>query len=152
MYYPPAIREDAPSNSEARDAREEIEVADPDVALVITSSNEPAKESDPSRVTETNEGQNPNAPQETIGSIGDAPVSLAEGPVLLVEPLQSVPLVRASKISRPLLLSSPRWGPRPGQRSRAPRAALVLYLLWCFVVIFLIFWNKVVYCNKAPFE
>ena len=92
MYNPPAIREDAPSNSEARDAPEEIEVADPDAALAITSSNEPAKESNPSRVTETNEGQNPNAPQETIGSTGDAPVSLAEGPVLLVEPLQSVPL------------------------------------------------------------
>ena len=92
MYYPPAIQEDAPSNSKAGDAPEEIEVADPDAALAITSSNEPAKESDPSGVTETNEGQNPNAPQETIGSTGDAPVSLAEGPVLLVEPLQSVPL------------------------------------------------------------
>ena len=43
-------------------------------------------------MAETNEGQNPDAPQKTIGSIGDAPVSLAEGPVLLIEPLQSVPL------------------------------------------------------------
>ena len=51
-----------------------------------------AKESDLSRAAETNEGQNLDAPQETIGSTGDAPVSLAEGPVLQVEPLQSVPL------------------------------------------------------------
>ena len=122
MYYPPAIREDAPSSSEAEDAPEEIEAADPDaalaitsskepakesdpsgaakmdegqnpdVALAITSSKEPAKESDPSGAAEMDEGQNPDAPQKTIGSTSDAPVSLADGPVLLVEPLQSVPL------------------------------------------------------------
>ena len=66
-------------------------------ALAITSSKEPAKESDPSRAVETNEGQNPNAPQETVGSTGDAPVSHTEGPVLLIEPLQSVPLGKGSK-------------------------------------------------------
>ena len=56
MYYPPAIREDAPSSFEARDALEEIEIAGHDAALAITSSKEPAKESDPSRAVETNEG------------------------------------------------------------------------------------------------
>ena len=56
VYYPPAIREDAPSNSEVRDAPEEVEAAGPDAALAITSSKEPAKESDPSRAAETNEG------------------------------------------------------------------------------------------------
>ena len=64
----------------------------PAPTLAITPSKEPAKESDPFGATETNEGQNPDAPQETVGSIGDAPVSHAEVPVLLVEPLQSVPL------------------------------------------------------------
>ena len=127
VYYPPAIWEDAPSSSEAEDAPEEIEAADPDAALAITSSKEPAKESDPSGAAETDEGQNPDAalaitsskepakesdpsgaaeidegqnpdaPQETIGSTSDAPVSLAEGPVLLVEPLQSVPLSKGFK-------------------------------------------------------
>ena len=62
MYYPLAIREVAPSNSEVRDAPEEVEAAGPDVALAITSSKESAKESDPSGATETNEGQNPDAP------------------------------------------------------------------------------------------
>ena len=62
MYYPPAIREDAPPSSEVRDALEEVEVAGPKAALAITSSKEPAKESDPSGATETNEGQNPDAP------------------------------------------------------------------------------------------
>ena len=87
VYYPPTIREDAPSNSEVKDAPEEVKAAGPRAALTITSSKEPAKESDPSRAAETNEGQNPNAPQETVGSTGDAPVSHAEGPVLLIEPL-----------------------------------------------------------------
>ena len=57
-----AIREDAPSNSEVRDAPEEVEAVGPDAALAITSSKEPAKESDPSGAAETNEGQNPDAP------------------------------------------------------------------------------------------
>ena len=87
MYYPPTIREDAAPSSEVKDATEEVEAAGPEAALAITPSKEPAKESDPSGAAETNEGQNPDAPQETVGSIGDAPVFHAEGPVLLVEPL-----------------------------------------------------------------
>ena len=97
VYYPPAIREDAFSSSEAKDAPGQIEAAGPDAALAITSSKEPTKESGPSGAVETDEGQNPDAPYETIGSIGDAPVSLTEGPVLLVEPLQSVPLGKGFK-------------------------------------------------------
>ena len=62
-----------------------------------------SKESDPYGAAETNEGQNPDAPQETIGSTGDASVSLAEGPVLLVKPLQSVQLDEGFKD----LLTSP---------------------------------------------
>ena len=81
-----------PPSSEVRDAPEEVEAVGPKVALAITSFKEPAKESDPSGATKMNEGQNLYAPQETIGSTGDALVSLAEGPVLLVKPLQSVPL------------------------------------------------------------
>ena len=56
MYYPPAIREDTPSGSEVRNAPEQVEAAGPDATLAITSSKEPAKESDPSRAVETNEG------------------------------------------------------------------------------------------------
>ena len=92
MYYPPAIREDATSSSEAKDAPGQTEATGPNSALAITSSKEPAEESGPSRAAEMDESQNPDAPQETIGSTSDAPVSLADGPVLLVEPLQSVPL------------------------------------------------------------
>ena len=97
MYYPLAIKEGAPSSSEVRDALEEAEAAGPRAALAVTSSEEPATESEPSSVAKTNEGQNPDAPQETVGSIGDAPVSYAMGPVLLVEPLQAVPLSEGPK-------------------------------------------------------
>ena len=83
--------------SEVKDAPEEVEAAGPEATLAITSSKKLAKESDPYGAAETNEGQNPDAPQETIGSTGDAPVSHAEGPVLLIEPLQSVPLGKGSK-------------------------------------------------------
>ena len=97
VYYPPAIRESAPSNSEVRDAPKDIEAASPKVALAITSSKEPAKENKPFGVAEMSEGQNPDAPQKTSESTGDAPVSHAKGPVLLVEPLQVVPLGKGSK-------------------------------------------------------
>ena len=97
VYYPPAIREDATPSSEVRDALEEVEAASLEAAIGITSPKESAKESDPSGATGTNEGQNLDAPQKTVGSIGDAPVSHAEGPVLIVKPLQSVPLGKGSK-------------------------------------------------------
>ena len=57
----------------------------------------PVKESGPSGVAGINEGQDPDAPKETIGSVGDAPVSYVEGPVIVIEPLQSVPLGEGSK-------------------------------------------------------
>ena len=97
MFYPTTIREDGAASSEVRDALEEVEAIDPGVAMAITSSKEPAKESNLSGAAETNEGQNLDAPQEIIGSTGDVLVSHAEGPVLLVDPLQSVPLGEGSK-------------------------------------------------------
>ena len=62
MYYPPAIREDAPSSFKVRDAPEEVEVVGSGAALAITSSEELAKKSEPVGAAKTNEGQNPEAP------------------------------------------------------------------------------------------
>ena len=45
VYYPLAIRETAPSSSEARDAPEEAEAIGPEAAMAITVSDEPARES-----------------------------------------------------------------------------------------------------------
>ena len=62
VYYPPAIRETAPSSSEAKDAPKEAEAARPEAALAIIAPDEPARESELSGVIETNEGLNPEAP------------------------------------------------------------------------------------------
>ena len=97
MYHPPAIKEAAPSNSEVRDALKEAEATGLGAVLAITSPEEPAKKSEPSGVAETSEGQNPDAPQKTVKSTGDAQASHAREPVLLVEPLQAVPLSEGSK-------------------------------------------------------
>ena len=62
VYYPPTIRETAPSSSEARDAPEETEAAGLEAALAITAPDEPAMESEPSGAIETSEGLNFKAP------------------------------------------------------------------------------------------
>ena len=87
MFYPPAIREDAAPSSKVRDAPEEVKVTSPDAALEITSPKVPAKENGPSGEVGTDEGQNPDTPKETAGSVGDDPISHIERPVIVVEPL-----------------------------------------------------------------
>ena len=97
MFYPPAIKEDAAPSFKVRDAPEEVEVASPSVALEITSPKVPAKESGHSGEVGTDEGQNPDTPKEIAGSVGDDPISYIEGSVIIVEPLQLVPLGEDSK-------------------------------------------------------
>ena len=65
--------------------------------MAITSPEEPTKESEPSSAAKMSEGQNPDAPEKTVESTSDAQVSHVEGPILLVEPLQVVPLDEGSK-------------------------------------------------------
>ena len=62
LYYPSAIRETAPSSSEAKDAPEEAEAAGLEATLAMTAPDEPARESELSRAVETNEGLNLKAP------------------------------------------------------------------------------------------
>ena len=97
VYYPPAIRETALASSEAKVAPEETKTARPEAALAITAPNKLAKESELSRVTKTNEGSNPKAPQKTAESTVDAQASYAEEPALSIQPLQTVPLNDGSK-------------------------------------------------------
>ena len=87
VFNPLAIREDVEA-VEVRVAPKEVEAASPGVALAITSPEVPVKESGPSGVVGTDEGQDPDAPKEIVRSIGDAPVSHVEGPVIVIEPLQ----------------------------------------------------------------
>ena len=72
VYYPPAIRETAPSSSEARGAPEEAEATRPEAALAINAPDEPARKSKPSGAAETSEGLNPEAPQKTAESTTEA--------------------------------------------------------------------------------
>ena len=97
VFYPPAIREDTTPSSEVKDALEEVEAASPGATLAITSPEVPAKENGPSGAAGTDEGQDPDAPKETVGFVGDASVSHVEGPVIVVKPLQSIPLGEGSK-------------------------------------------------------
>ena len=87
VYYPPPIREAAPSNSKVKDAPEEAKAAGPRAVLAITTPKKPARESKPFRVAEDSEGQNPDAPHKTVKSTSDAQASHAKEPALLVEPL-----------------------------------------------------------------
>ena len=72
VYYPPAIRETAPSSSKAKNAPEEAETARPEVALAMIAPDEPIRESELSEATETNEGLNPEVLQKTAKSTADA--------------------------------------------------------------------------------
>ena len=72
VYYPPAIRETTPSNSEAKDAFEEAEATGLEAVLAITVFDEPARESELSGAAKTNEGLNPEAPQKTVEPTADA--------------------------------------------------------------------------------
>ena len=87
VYYPPAIRE---TSSETASAPEEAEVAQPEVALTVSPTNEPAKGGELPKVTGTGGSSNPEAPQEATGSVVSAQDPHAEEPPLLIQPLQSI--------------------------------------------------------------
>ena len=63
VYYPPAICETAPASSEAVSALEEVEVARPEAALVVSTPDEPAEGGEFPGVTETHRSSNPEAPK-----------------------------------------------------------------------------------------
>ena len=79
VFYPPAIREDATSSSEVRDALEGIEVASPSAATKTISPQVPAEGSDPSGMAGADESRDPDAPKEIAGPVSDDPVPFAEG-------------------------------------------------------------------------
>ena len=60
MYYPPAISE---TNSKTVSAPEEAEVAQPEAALTMSSTNEPAERGELPKVTRSG-SSNPKVPQE----------------------------------------------------------------------------------------
>ena len=87
VYYPPAIRE---TNPETVRAPKENEVAQPEAALTVSTTNEPAEGSELPKVTDTSGSFNPEAPQKVARSIVGAQDSHAEEPPLLVQPFQTI--------------------------------------------------------------
>ena len=96
VYYPPAIRETAPSSFEVRGISEEVEAAGTVVVAATTAPDEPAKESEPSGATEIGEGLSLEAPPRAVESMAEAQAPHAEELTFLVEPLQAVPLGESS--------------------------------------------------------
>ena len=72
VYYPPAIKETAPTNSEAGGVPKEVEAAGTMVTAVSTAPDEPAKESEPSGAVETGEGLSLEAPPRAAESTIEA--------------------------------------------------------------------------------
>ena len=69
--------------------------------------------------------------------------SMLRSQLFLLSPFRLFPLARAPRISRSLLLSSPKEEPRSNQRSRPPRLAPVFFLFryccCCVLVVVVIF-------------
>ena len=97
VYYPSAIKEVAPSSSEARDIPEEAKATGLEVAVATTAPDEPAKESEPSGAAEASESLNPEVPQKVAESTVEVQATYTEEPTLLVEPLQAVSLGKGCK-------------------------------------------------------
>ena len=97
VYYPHAIRETTPSNSESNNVPAEAEAVGLEVVVATTALDELAKESEPSRVVETSESLNLEAPQKVAESTAEAQAIHVEEPTLLIEPLQAVPLGEGCK-------------------------------------------------------
>ena len=97
VYYPPAIRETTPISSKVESAPKEVETARPEVALAITTPDEPTEKGELPGATKTHGNLNPEAPQEAAKSTVGAQAPHAEEPALLVQPFQTVPLGDASK-------------------------------------------------------
>nr|XP_023898033.1 uncharacterized protein LOC112009911 [Quercus suber] len=110
IYYPPAIREAAPSSSEAEVVLEEVDTTPNEAALAIATSDDPAKEVELARMTETDKGPNKKAPQDaTKSSFGAQAPNVEEAP-LQVDPSQVVPPTEGSKDPETLFAQLPKEG------------------------------------------
>ena len=89
VYYPPAIREAAPSSSEAEVVSEEVGATPSEDILAATTCEESTKEADPSGVIEIDKGSNKKAPQEAANP-SDAQAPLAEETAPPIVPPQAI--------------------------------------------------------------
>ena len=69
------------------------------------------------------ESQDPVGPKEAAGLVSGGPVSHTEGPIIAVEPLQSVPLAEGSKDPK----ISPTAAFLGGDQGQVPSVVLVFF-------------------------
>ncbi|XP_023886909.1 uncharacterized protein LOC111999011 [Quercus suber] len=93
VYYPSAILETAPSNSEAKMVLEEAGAAPDEIASAITTLDALDKEVEPTRVNETDEGLSKEVPQGATKSSAGSQAIKAKGVPLLVDSRPVAPLV-----------------------------------------------------------
>jgi len=92
VYYPSAIRETVPANSNMVNALKEAKATRLEAALAVSTTNKPTEGGELLGVTETRGSSNPEVPQEAAGSIVSTKDSYAEELPLLVQPLQTISL------------------------------------------------------------
>ena len=97
IYYPPAIRETASTNSKAVSTPEEAEAARPEAAQPIVIPDELTEGGETHKATKTPGGLDPKTPQEVATSSVSGQISGVEEPTLFVQPLQVIPFTDVSK-------------------------------------------------------
>lgn len=90
MYYPLAIREDAPPNSEAEVIADGVGAVLEEGAPATTRLDEPAKEADPPGTVEASESFGADTPREAADPPADVQALQVEGVSLLADPSQAV--------------------------------------------------------------
>ena len=97
IFYPPAIRETASTNSKAMSAPQEAEAAQSEATQIIVTPGESTEGGEPHAATEAPGGLNSEMPQEVAPSTVSAQISCAEEPAIFVQPLQAIPLTDISQ-------------------------------------------------------
>ena len=97
IFYPPAIRETAPSSSKAVRDPEEASATQLEAAQIVVPSDESTDGGEPLDAAKAPRGLNFEIPKEGAKPIVSAQISGTEEPTILAQPLQAIPLVEASK-------------------------------------------------------
>ena len=119
IFYPPAIRETASTNSEAMSDQHEAGVAQSETAQIIVPPGESTEGGEPHDTTEALGGLNPEMPKEGAEPTVSAQISSAEEPAIFVQPLQAIPPTDVPKN----IETDPAQPSQEGDVSQGPEAS-----------------------------
>ena len=97
IFYPPAIRETASASSEAMSDQHEARVTQLEAAQIGVPPDKSLEGEEPYDTIEAPGGMNPEMPKEVAEPTVGAQITVAEEPVILVQPLQAIPLTEVPK-------------------------------------------------------